>query len=100
MLTPFDFFRYNPVASTKFRNSKLLKRVKRDVVKGVLNFCRDYKNGKQDLPVALTAIRFLEEHRQMQRSKLKLLGKEEIQKQIGQGNLNCLQDFTGQQGEK
>ena len=93
MLTPFDFFRYLPPPKKDALQVKMLKRAKRIKVHDMLKFCKHYREGKVDLPVALTAIRFLEEHRQLQRSKLKMFDKAEVQKQIGQGNLKSLAEF-------
>ena len=93
MLTPFDFFRFIQRPKKDAKYDKMLKRKKRIKVEDILKFCRDYQAGKVELPEALVAIRFLEEHRQMQRSKLKMFDKEEVQKQIGQGNLKNLAEF-------
>lgn len=60
----------------------------------LLQFCRDYKEGKVEIPKALTAIRFLEEHRQLQRSKLKYVDKDEIQKQMARGNNSFIDDLN------
>jgi len=87
MLTPFDFFRYhervNPLTRPGW--SKNYQKSKYKVIVKMQDFCRAYRAGTTDLPEALTAIRFLEEHRQLQRSKLNMLSKEGIQRELGLG---------------
>ena len=45
----------------------MFQEAKYEVIVKMLDFCRAYRVGKAELPEALTAIRFLEEHRQLQR---------------------------------
>ena len=86
MLTPFDFFRYLPPIKRDAAHTRKLKAAMRRTVDGIINFCRAYREGKQELPEALTAITVLEDLRQSQRQKMKMFDKEEVKKQIGQGN--------------
>jgi len=65
MLTPFDFFRYHKKMDLSPAWKKLYQKGKYKMIVGLQDFCRNYRAGKAELPVALTAIRFLEEHRQL-----------------------------------
>lgn len=61
----------------------MLKKAMRLAVCAILDFCRAYREGKAELPEALTAITVLEDLRQEQRRKMKMFDKEEVKKQIG-----------------
>ena len=88
MLTPFDFFRFNPkLLDLRYRVKKSSKddfqiglsprsvnNIKADLKRKVIGvfkkFIKDYKMGKVKMPIALIAIRFLEEHRKMKKASI------------------------------
>ena len=84
MLTPFDFFRFNPKLLDLRKSSKddfqigfarrelnqIKANLKRKVIGILKKFIKDYKMGKVKMPIALIAIRFLEEHRKLKKASI------------------------------